>query len=64
MMAEYKVKLINECVRTSRMLPNKTIYGFIDKNNDTWIFGDAELPYLPKDIGRLYCKAKNGNLIL
>ena len=63
MLSKEKITLINECVRVSREISG-TIYGFIDKNNDCWIFGDAELPYLPADVGRLYCKAKDGTLVL
>lgn len=63
MLSREKIALINECVRVSRNITG-TIYGFIDIFGDTFVFGENELQYLPKDIGVLYCKAKDGTLVL
>ena len=64
MLAKEKVALINYCIKISKKLPGKTIYGFIDIFGDVFAFEEDDLSYVLEEVGTLYCKAKNGNLIL
>ena len=65
MLTDAKKKLINECLTKSKEYPKLVFYGFIDKagrhyaTSIEFIIRESIL-----DGARVYCKAKNGQLIL
>ena len=63
MLSREKIALINECIRVSRNTTG-TIYGFIDIFGDAFVFDENDLQDVHYDIGVLYCKAKDGMLVL
>ena len=67
MLTDAKRNLINECLLASSLTPNRVFYGFIDKNGkvDNYPWSEESCVKARLDEGcRIYCKAKNGYLIL
>ena len=65
MLTTAKRNLINQCLKLSREYPNRVFYGFIDKDGKT--FERSEISCVKAAISegnKVYCKTKNGELIL
>lgn len=59
-----KQDLINTCINYSNICQDHVFYGVIDEYGYTYVLESSIVREFTKDGCRVYCKAKNGNLIL
>lgn len=65
MLTEKKIKLINDCLYLSKNYPDIVAYGFITKSGETHpTINNYCIRERLFEGAKVYCKAKNGQLIL